>query len=216
MILVGLTGGIASGKSTVARTMVRLGLETIDADQLARDVVAPGTGGFDEVVRAFGPGIVGEDGSIDRTRLGGEVFGDEQKLRRLAEITHPRVHEELQRRLVELQERGEQRPVVLEVALLLETGLYRMVNYVIVTYCTPRQQLERLRERDGLDEEHARLRLMAQWPLIEKVPFADFLVDTSDTLDWTVRQSESLREVLAAMGEDDEEYEGEYEDDDEY
>ena len=192
MLRVGLTGGIASGKSTVGRMFSRRGVPVIDADAIAREMVAPGTGGLAAVAEAFGAGVLAPDGTLDRARLGEVVFADPQKRRRLEEILHPRIIEEQDRRLDALGAGGRTAVAVVEAALLVESGGWRRFDRLVVVDCEEGQQIERLRRRDGLDEAAARARLGAQIPLSEKVKLADRVIDTRGGLEETQAQVEVL------------------------
>ncbi|MEK6608380.1 MAG: dephospho-CoA kinase, partial [Myxococcota bacterium] len=184
---IGLTGGIASGKSAVARLVREHGVPVIDADALARIVVMPGQPALAEIRKAFGDAVIDAQGCLDRGRLGKIVFGDAEARRRLETITHPRIAEEARWRIAELAARGE--PVaVYEAALLVESGLHRALDGLIVVRASDATQLRRLRERDGLDEAQARLRLAAQLPLAEKIAAADYVVDNDGSLESAARQ----------------------------
>lgn len=179
--VVGLTGGIASGKSAVARLLAARGIPVVDADQVARDVVAPGTEGLAEVVAAFGAEVLGADGALDRKRLGARVFGDAEARARLGAITHPRIAAESARRLAALAGTGAPYAVY-EAALLVENGAYRMFP-LLVAVCAPEPaRIARVRARDGLDEGEARARLGAQAPDADKRAVADFVVENDGSL----------------------------------
>jgi dephospho-CoA kinase len=181
MRVIGLTGGIASGKSTAARTLMELGARIVDADQVARDVVAPGQPALAEIVRSFGREMLQADGTLDRKKLGGVVFADPEKLRTLNAITHPRIGLETQARLAKLREEGV--PVaVYEAALLVENGAHRGLDGLIVVACDEATQLRRLVGRDGYTEAEARARIAAQAPVAEKIAAATWVVDTSGPL----------------------------------
>lgn len=202
MITIGLTGGIACGKTTIASELYKLGARIIDADKLARDVVEPGKPAYDDIVREFGTDILNEDSSIDRKALGARVFGDDALRERLAKITHPRIFEA---QALQLQQYHKEDPngfVILEVALLVETGSYRKMDYNIIAFCNPEQQLARIMDRDGLDATQAHARLRAQWPVVAKMPMADFFIDTSGDVDWTILQVDRLYPHLVALAED--------------
>ena len=165
MQLIGLTGGIGTGKSTVATMLKELGATVIDADEAARAVVEPGTAGFDEVVEAFGDRYV-RDGRLDRAALAELVFNDADARTRLNEITHPLIRQWMLERQQEAERRGEER-VVLEIPLLYENGLDAAMTSVIVVTAPLEVELERLREVQGYSEEHARARIASQMPLEE-------------------------------------------------
>jgi dephospho-CoA kinase len=182
--LIGLTGNIACGKSTVLRQLERLGAYTIDADRLIHDILRKGGDAYEPVVAEFGEGIVGEDGEIDRRALGRIVFSDPAKLRRLEEIEHPIV-----RRVIEAQIEGAQQPiVVLDAIKLIESGWAERCDAVWVVTCRHEQQIERLIRTRGYSQEEAEMRVDAQSPQSEKVARADVVIDNSGTLDSTWSQ----------------------------
>jgi dephospho-CoA kinase len=204
--VVGLTGGIASGKSTVARLLAARGVPVLDADEVARDVVAPGTEGLAEVVAAFGPQVLGPDGALDRKRLGERVFADAEARARLGAIVHPRIAVESRRRLAALAERGAPY-VVYEAALLVENGAYRMFPVLVVVCAPEHARIQRIMERDGLGEAEARARLRAQLDDAEKRAVADFVVDNdgsrADLEAKVVKLDEALRARLGGGGSSD-------------
>ncbi|MEO0326357.1 MAG: dephospho-CoA kinase [Myxococcota bacterium] len=169
--IVGLTGGIASGKSTVGARLRALGVPVVDADALAREVVAPHTPGLAAVVQAFGESVLTAEGELDRKALGALVFADEAARKRLEAITHPRIAAAGQARLAELATHPAPYRVY-EAALLVENGLHRAFPALVVVAAREETQLARLRARDGLDEAAARARLAAQLPLADKIAVA--------------------------------------------
>lgn len=173
--IVGLTGGIASGKSTVGRFFRELGVHVVDADQVAREVVAPGTDGLAEVVRAFGTEVLAADGSLDRKQLGGIVFADPAKRKILEGITHPRIGARSMEDLAALAQRGDPYAVY-EATLLVENGSYRMMAALVVVAAAEDTQIARVVARDGLTEDDARARIGAQLPLAQKIAVADHVV----------------------------------------
>ncbi len=176
---VGLTGGIGSGKSAVARRLAELGAIIIDSDRLAREVVEPGTKGFAEVVAAFGEGVVGPDGALDRAALGRKVFGDQAARKRLEGIIHPRVRE----RAVLLKEAAPSHSVVVnDVPLLVEAGLAGQYEAVIVVFASERTRIERLTRDRGMPEEEARSRIAAQATDEQRHAVADFEIVNEGTL----------------------------------
>jgi dephospho-CoA kinase len=188
---VALTGGIATGKSHCLRAFAALGVPTFDADQLARQAVLPGTDGFQAVIARFGAGLVRADGSLDRAALGRIVFADAVARRDLEAIVHPRVYAALAA------------PVgaglsVADIPLLYETGHEGEFARVVVAACRPDQQLARVMARDGLTDEEARERLASQWPIAQKAARADFLIDTSGSVEATDRQVVEVFERLRA------------------
>ncbi|MBI1724736.1 MAG: dephospho-CoA kinase [Candidatus Tectomicrobia bacterium] len=195
MLRVGLTGGIASGKSAVSRALARRGIPVIDADQIARELAAPGSDALREIVEAFGREVLSPDGSLDRSRLGGLVFSDEAKRRRLEAILHPRIRAEQDRRLQELEEEGV--PVaVVDAALMVEAGAWRRFDLLVVVDSREADQIARLMERNGLDEAAARARVRAQMPLSEKVKYADRVVDNRGALEELEGRAEALADWL--------------------
>ena len=195
MLRVGLTGGIASGKSGVSRVLVRRGIPVIDADQIARELVAPGSDALREIVEAFGREVLAPEGALDRSRLGAIVFPDEAKRRRLEAILHPRIRAEQDRRLQKLE--GEGVPVaVVDAALMVEGGGWRRFDLLVVVDSREEDQIARLRERNGLGEGAARARVRTQIPLAEKVKFADRVVDNRGSLAELEAQAEALADWL--------------------
>lgn len=197
---VGLTGGIACGKSTVAGFFAELGIPIVDADRIARDVVAPGSEGLADVVTTFGSGVLLPDGSLDRKKLGELVFSDTAARATLNAITHPRIAAESAARLGELSETDV--PYVLyEAALLVENGIHRALPVLVVVTASPDTQLRRLMDREGIDETAAKSRIRAQLPLAEKVAVADHVIDNDGALDATrARTREVHQQLLTSFG----------------
>lgn len=181
MLRVGLTGGIATGKSYVTQRLHEAGLPTIDADRLAREAVAPGSAGLRAVVARFGPRVLTEAGALDRTRLGAVVFGDQAARGDLEAIVHPEVYRRIAQWQARLAAHGHQGPVVADIPLLFETGRADEFDTVVVVACEPHRQRERLMARDGLDAHTADQRMQAQWPIAAKVRLADYVVRTDGT-----------------------------------
>jgi len=198
MRLYGLTGGIASGKSTVSRLLRELGAHVLDADVIARLVVEPGTPALAEIATRF-PGVIGPDGRLDRAKLGARVFGDADERAALNAITHPRVREEFARQVAALEAQGVER-VLYDVPLLIETGLHAGMDGVVVVWVPRAVQKARLMARDGLPEEAAEARLAAQLPLDEKRQHATWLVDNSGDLAATRAQVERIWREIQARG----------------
>ncbi|MFL6228882.1 MAG: dephospho-CoA kinase [Pyrinomonadaceae bacterium] len=199
MLRVGLTGSIAVGKSFVARTLAELGCAVLDADETAREVVAPGTVGLRAIVEAFGAEVLSEGGELDRARLGAIVFADAEQRERLNSILHPLIIA-AQDEWMKQRERETPRGVcVIDAALMIETGSFRRFDRVVVAHCRPEVQLERLMSRNQLSREEAERRIAAQMPQGEKMRHADFLIDTSDGFDDTRRQVEAVYEKLLAL-----------------
>lgn len=194
MKLIGLTGGVGSGKSTVADMLRELGAEVIDADEAAHSAYAPGSPGFDSVVREFGPGYV-RDGRIDRVRLGELVFNDAEARGRLNAIVHPLVRAWMARRTAEAAERGAQ-IVVHDVPLLFENGLETMYEEVILVYVPAAVQVKRLVSGRGVPEDRARAMIAAQMPMDEKRRLARLVVDNSGSREKTREQVKLLWDRL--------------------
>lgn len=195
--MIGLTGGIASGKSTVARILRELGAPVIDADVLARQVVEPGQPAYEDIVREFGRDVLGADGTIDRKRLGAVVFADAAKRARLNAITHPRIGQAAAAETARHAAAGAA-VVIYEAALLVENQLHRMLDGLIVVSAPEAAQVARVLARDGLDEAAARARLAAQLPLADKLKVATHVVDNSGTLAETRAQVERIWRELQA------------------
>jgi len=193
MITVGLTGGIASGKSSAARILRSWGIPVVDADQVARDVVAPGEPALAQIVERFGARVLKPDRTLDRGALRTIVVSDPQERRALEQITHPRIAESIAAWLRDRSDDGE-RVAVVEAALMVETGSFQRYDHLLVVACSPAVQLERLLARDPLDETTARRWLDAQLPLVEKTTVADAVV-------WNDGPEAALQTALAAAWE---------------
>jgi len=189
MLLVGLTGGIATGKSLVSEILRGLGAYIIDADKIAREVVEPQKPAWLEIVEFFGKDIINKDRTINRKRLGEIVFNDPLKKRKLEEIVHPRVIEEENRMLKEYLKIKPDGIVIIDAALLIEAGSHKRVDKLIVVYADKETQTKRLMERDGLSRTDAEKRIASQMPLDEKVKMADFVIDNSKGIEGTQRQT---------------------------
>lgn len=196
--LVGLTGGIGTGKSTVARMLVARGAVLVDADVLAREVVEPGTPGLAEIAAEFGPSVIRADGSLDRTALGALVFGDEPRRQRLNQITHPRVGELMQERVLAALQ-SDAPLVVVDIPLLFETNRQGMFEGVLLVWTPPEVQLARLVEREGWRPEEARRRVASQMPVEEKRAMATWVIDNAGSLAQTEAQVDAWwREQVSA------------------
>ena len=202
MLRVGLTGGLASGKSFVGRALAELGCYLIKADDLGHQVIEPGAEAYDAVVALFGRGILKADGQIDRRALASLVFSDPGKLAQLNALVHPPVKA---RERALAARFGSEHPdgiVVTEAAILVETGSYRDYDRLIVATCRPEQQIERSMERDSASREQVLDRLRRQMPLEDKVQHADFVVDTSGTKENTLQQVRSVYQSLRSLVEE--------------
>lgn len=189
MLLVGLTGGIATGKSLVSEILRGLGAYIIDADKIAREVVEPQKPAWLEIVEFFGKDIINKDKAINRKRLGEIVFNDPAKKRILEEIVHPRVIEEENRMVKEYLKIKPDGIVIIDAALLIEAGSHKRVDKLIVVYADKETQAKRLMERDGLSRTDADKRISSQMPLDKKVKMADFVIDNSKGVEGTRRQT---------------------------
>jgi dephospho-CoA kinase len=188
---IGLTGGIASGKSAVAGMLRELGFQVLDADGLAHTLIEPGQPAYQEVLRQFGTHVLQADGRIDRGKLGAVVFADEEKLARLNAIVHPRVEEEMIRTFVKWERDGVRDVAFVEAALLVEAGYQKKLDGLIVTWCKPEQQMERLLAR-GMSKAEAERRIAAQMPTKEKLRYATEKIDCSGSMEETRRQVDEL------------------------
>ena len=198
-LLVGLTGGIATGKSTVSAMLAHLGCRVIDADQLAREVVAPGQPAHAAIVAEFGPEVLQADGYLDRKRLGAIVFSDPARRKRLEGITHPAVRQRQQRLLSTLEEEEHAGLVIWDVPLLYETNGDGKVDRVVVVTTDEDTELARLIARDGSGEVDARARIRSQMPVAEKARRAHYVIDNSGSRADTERR---VREVHRALLEE--------------
>ncbi len=199
MLKVGLTGGLACGKTLVGEALAGMGCLVIQADQLGHEVIAPGGEAYDAVVREFGGDILDASGLIDRKALAARVFDHPGRLARLNSLVHPHVLEREERMMAEFAARHPQGIAVVEAAILIETGSYRRFDRIILVVCDEPQQVRRAVRRDGVEESAVRARLSNQMPLAEKRKYADFVIDTSgeksETLEQTRRVYEALRRI---------------------
>lgn len=199
ILKVGLTGGLATGKTHVAAILAQLGCHALSADQLGHEVLLPGGEAYDDVIREFGPKILGPDGHIDRRALAGEVFGRPERLDRLNSLVHPHVIRREEEWVARLAAAEPGAIAVIEAAILIETGSYKRFDRLILTVCSPETQIRRHMERSGESETEARLRLARQMPLETKRRYADYVIDTSGSREDTARQ---VREVFRKLQQD--------------
>ncbi len=197
-LLVGLTGSIATGKSTVSRMFAHLGARVLDADLLAREVVMPGQPAYLKIVEEFGQSVVQEDGTLDRKGLGAIVFAAPARRKRLEEITHPAIAARQQRILSVLEEEAFEGIVIWDVALLFETGGVAKVDRVVVVYADPETEVARLVARDGMAEADARARIASQMPVAEKAKRAHYVIDNSGDRAHSEGQVKAVYEALLA------------------
>ena len=199
MLRVGLTGGLASGKSFVGHALEQLGCLLIQADELGRQVQEPGGEAYDDIVREFGGEILNPDGSLNRRRLGAIAFHDPERLNVLSALVHPHVRERRRRIEEEFAGAHPHGIAVTEAAILIETGSYREFDRLIVAVCPPGLQVERAMARDHLTREEVLDRMSRQMPLDEKVKFADYVIDTSGPKEETLAQIRSVYESLRSL-----------------
>lgn len=201
MLKVGLTGGMACGKSFVGEALADLGCHLLEADRLGHEVLLPGGEAYAPAVRAFGSGILGPGGQIDRRALAALVFGSPERLALLNSLVHPPVFRQEKEWLARVESEDPHGIAVVEAAILIETGSYQRFDKLIVVRCDEEQQVRRSMKRDGLAREEVLARLRRQMPVSEKVQFADFVIDTSGAKEETLRQTrvvyESLRRLAA-------------------
>ncbi len=199
MLKVGLTGGLASGKSFVGQALADLGCHLIQADELGHQVLARGGEAFDPVVAEFGPGILAPDGSIDRKRLAAEVFTRPERLAALTRLVHPPVIRRENELTAEIGEREPGAIVVVEAAVMIEAGSHTRFDKLILAVCTPAQQVERAMLRDRISREKALARMGRQMPLEQKLKFADYVIDTSGDQADTLRQVQEVYHLLRSV-----------------
>jgi dephospho-CoA kinase len=200
MLVVGLTGGIASGKSIVSEAFRKLGVAIIDADLIARELVKPSTPGYKEILEHFGQGILNPDKTINRQRLAKIIFDNEREREKLNSLLHPRVVNEIKRRIEDLKGKGE-KTVIVDAALLIEAGEISLVDKLIVVTVSPKTQLRRLMERDHLTAKEAKERIAAQLPLTEKIKLADFIIDNSASVRKTIKRTKEIYLTITAEKE---------------
>lgn len=188
--VIGLTGGIGSGKSTVAGMLTALGAHVIDADRIGHDVYRPGTEGFARVTAAFGDGIVAADGTIDRRALGAIVFGDPAALARLNALVHPLIADEIRRRIAAAQADGMEAPLVIEAAIMIEAG-WRFFDAVWLVTVDPETAIARVTGARGMTRDDVERRLAAQMPEAERRAHAQVIIDNNGSLDELRRQVEA-------------------------
>jgi dephospho-CoA kinase len=198
MLRVGLTGGIATGKSTAGQMFVELGCHLIDSDRITHQLFEPGQNVHRAVVEQFGRRIVAPDGTIDRRVLGDIVFKDPEARLKLNSLVHPAVIQRQQEWLNEIQQKDPKGVAIVDAALMIEVGTYKNYDKVIVVTCTPEIQKRRLLERSGLSEDAINARIRSQMPMTEKVKYADFVIDSSGELADTRRQ---VTEITARLRE---------------
>jgi dephospho-CoA kinase len=198
MLRVGLTGGIATGKSTVGAMFVELGCHLIESDQITHQLFEPGQAVHAAVVKQFGNRILAPDGTIDRRILGDIVFKDPQVRAKLNGLVHPAIIQRQQEWLQEMEAQDPHGIAIVDAALMIEVGTYKNYNKVIVVTCSPEMQRERLRARSPLSAEEIESRIRSQMPAEEKIKYADFVIDNSGSIESTRVQVETVYQQLRA------------------
>jgi len=196
MLIVGLTGGVASGKTTVSRALKEEGAYIIDADQIARELVRPYTPAWRKLVTAFGTNILREDGFIHRKKLADKVFANLPQRKLLNQILHPRIRKEMERRAKEIGQKDPEAVVVIDAPLLVELGEHRRMDRVIVVTSTQTQQIERLKKRDGISTEEALRIFSSQMPVEDKVKLADFVIQNDGSFQETKKKTRQVFKEL--------------------
>jgi len=196
MLTVGLTGGVASGKTTVSQILKEEGAYLIDADQIARELVEPRRPAWREITRAFGKEILQNNGTLHRKRLGAIAFSDPLKRRLLNQILHPRIRREMLRQARQIGRKDPQAIVIFDVPLLVETGFHQEMDRVVVVTSTKRQQMERLKKRAGMREEETRRIIASQMGIEKKVKVADFVIRNEGSLRQTRHRARELYQEL--------------------
>ncbi len=201
MLRVGLTGSIAVGKSHILSILRDQGCHVMDADQTAREVVAPGTEGLRRVVEEFGESVLQPDGQLDRARLGEIVFGDRERRERLNAILHPLILLSQDQWMRSLEAEDPEGIAIIDAALMIESGGYKRFDKIVVVHCRPEIQIERLMRRNNLSRAEAERRIAAQMPQEEKMRYADFLIDTSEDYETTRERTLEVFRKLKALSE---------------
>jgi dephospho-CoA kinase len=199
MLNVGLTGGISSGKTTIAGLLVEKGAYLIDFDELAHDVQLPETDVWREIVEAFGRDILAPDNTIDRNKLGAIVFSDPAKLQRLNEIVHPAVFREWQQRLRKIESVQHDAIILSDIPLLIEIGAWHLVDLVLLVFISREEQLDRLIKRNGYSSEYAEKRISSQMPIEEKVKYARIIVNNQGSLEEAKQRVAEVWEELSCL-----------------
>jgi len=192
MLIVGLTGGVASGKTAVSQVLKEEGAYIIDADQIARELVQPHKPAWNELIRAFGQEILREDGSIHRKKLADKVFADPKQRKLLNQILHPRIKEEMDRRAKKIGEKDPNAIVVIDAPLIVELGDHREMDKLIVVTTTQTQQIERMKDRDGTSPKEALRIVSSQMPMEEKSKFADYVIQNEGSLEETKKRAKEI------------------------
>jgi dephospho-CoA kinase len=198
MFIIGLTGSIASGKTSISSMLEKMGFPIVDADAIARRVVEKGMPALERIKKEFGEEVLNSDGTLDRKALGQMVFSSSKKLELLNSITHPAIIEEINRNINALSDKGE-KMCVLDAPLLIESGINGMADSVLLVYVDDRTQLSRLMNRDNISEELALKKISSQMGFEEKRKYADYVIDNSRSLDYTKAQLEKIIATIRGM-----------------
>lgn len=198
MIVIGLTGGIASGKSTILQMLIKKGIPVVDADLISRELVKPEGKVLKKLCNAFGDIIIKQDGTLDRRLLGTIVFGDSSRLKQLNDIMLPAIREEVVQQLKAYRLQNF-RLCVVDGATLVESKFTDLVDYLLLVFIEPQLQLERLRSRDNYSEKEALERIQAQMPFEEKRKYADYIIDNSKDIEYTKQQLNTILRGMADM-----------------
>ncbi len=200
MLRVGLTGGLASGKTFVGKILAGLGCRVIRNDEMGHAVMQRGGEAYDNIVKEFGAEILNEDGAIDRRKLAAIAFRDPEKLAALNALVHPPVRERTRAELAAFEQAHPDAIAVVEAAIMVETGSFKEYDKLVVAVCSIEQQIERAMSRDGMTREQVAERLSRQLPLAEKIRYADFVIDTSGSKESTIAQTKAVYDALIRFG----------------
>lgn len=200
-LIIGLTGGIVSGKSTVARMFKDLGAKIVDADKLGHKVILPQGAAWKRIIKIFGKDILQKDQTINREKLGKIVFANQNLLKKLNKITHPEIIKLIKKEisLAKDNSKEEKKILIIDAALIYETKIDRLMDKIIVVYLDEEEQLERLIKRNNLSEKEALQKIKSQIPLKEKIEIADYVIDNSNSLDKTKKQVETIWQEIVSL-----------------
>lgn len=203
VLIIGLTGGIVSGKSTVARMFKDLGAKIVDADKLGHKVILPQGAAWKRIIKIFGKDILQKDRTINREKLGKIVFANQNLLKKLNRITHPEIIKLIKKEisLAKDDSKEEKKILIIDAALIYETKIDRLMDKIIVVYLDEEEQLERLIKRNNLSEKEALQKIKSQIPLKEKIEIADYVIDNSNSLDKTKEQVETIWQELIFLAD---------------
>ena len=199
MLVVGLTGGIASGKTVVSKMLSELGALIIDADETSREVVTPHKKCWGELIAYFGKDIIRKDLTVDRKKLADRVFNNPEQLSKLNSLIHPEIMKRIDEKLEEIRNENPEAIVVFDAALLVETGMHKKYDKLFVVYTTVETQLKRLMTRNGISQDEAQKRINLQLPINEKVKLADFLIENEDSIKKTEEQVKKVFTKISSL-----------------